>query len=183
MFMNTREKGVLMIGGASRNVGKTTFSCKVIEHFSKEYPIVGLKVKTIYEGDNFFHGKDRTPLESDFRLIEEFEDNTDEDTAKMLRSGAKHVFRLKVKNTALEKAFYHFKKQLEDDYLIICESNSLREVFKPDIFILIKHKHNGEMKPSATKLEKYADKIVLTDGTEHDFSFTELRVKDGMWMI
>lgn len=172
-----------MIGGASRNVGKTTFSSKVIEHFSENHPIIGLKVKTIYEGDNFFHGKDRNPLDSDFRLIEEFDDFSDEDTSKMLRSGAKRVFRLKVKSSALDKAFFYFKTQLDRKYLIICESNSLRKILKPDVFILIKQKEAGEMKPSAKELEKYADKIVLTDGLTHDFSFEGLGIENGIWVI
>lgn len=183
MFMYNRHEGVLIIGGASRNVGKTTFSCQIIEHFSNKYAIIGLKVKTIYEGDDFFHGKDRSPLETDFRLIEEFDDKSDEDTGKMLRSGAKRVFRLKVKSHALKKAFLYFTDQINENSLIVCESNSIRKILQPDLFLLIKNQEENEMKPSAKELEKFADKIILTDGKHHDFTVSQLGISNGKWVI
>jgi hypothetical protein len=178
------ENNLLLIGGSSRNVGKTAFVVKLIEKFASNYPIVGLKIKTVYEGDDFFHGKDRTPLDSDFRLIEEFDGGSDEDTSKMLRAGAKRAFRLKVKSDAILKAFNSFKDLLNEPCLIVCESNSLRKVSKPSVYLLIKQKSGGNMKPSSKELEKFADKIIYTNGVNHDFDLNNVLITEGStWEI
>ncbi len=178
------ENSLLLIGGSSRNVGKTTFVVKLIEKFAREHSIIGLKIKTIYEGDSFFHGKDRTPLDSDYRLIEEFDETSGEDTSKMLRAGAKRAFRLKVKSAAILEAFNAFRDLLTKPCLIVCESNSLRKVVKPAIYLLIKQQSDENMKPSAKELEKYADKIIYTDGESHDFDLSKILIKDTSgWAI
>jgi len=176
---------MLMIGGASRNVGKTTLIMDIINEFSKNNNIVAIKIKTIYEGDNFFHGKDRSPLGENekFRIIEEKDINSGEDTAKMLKSGAKRVFKIKVKSQFISEAFSEIYKIIDRNSFLICESNSLREAVKPDLFLLIKHKNNVEMKPSAKKLEKFADRIIYSDGKKHDFSKGDLQIIESKWMI
>jgi hypothetical protein len=181
--MQQRVHALLMIGGASRNVGKTTLTCNIIRHFSKSHAIVGLKIKTIYEGDQFFHGKDRNPLKENYRLIEEFEINGDEDTSKMLKAGAKRAFKLKVNNLNLHEAFIYFLEHIDKNSLIICESNSLRKVVIPDIFLMIKHIEDKNMKPSAIELEEFADKNIFTDGVKHTFQVNELQVNDLKWVL
>ncbi len=177
------ENNLLLIGGASRNVGKTTFVVKLIEKFAKEYPIVGLKIKTIYEGDDFFHGKDTKPLKSEYRLVEEFDIDSEEDTSKMLRAGARRAFKLKVKSEAILQAFATFKDLLTEPCLIVCESNSLRKVVKPAVYLLIKYKDDTNMKPSAKELEKHADKIVYTDGEKHNFGLKKVKIKKNTWCL
>lgn len=177
------EKSLILIGGSSRNVGKTTFVVRLIEKFAKEYTVVGLKIKTIYEGDDYFHGKNRNPLDSDYRLIEEFDHASNEDTAKMLRAGAKRAFKLKVKSEAILHAYVNLKELLTETCLIVCESNSLRKVVKPAVYLLIKHRDDEKMKPSAKELEKYADKIIYTNGEQHDFNLSEILIKNDKWFL
>lgn len=78
------NKQILLVGGATRNVGKTTFICRIIEKFSREVPIVALKIKTLRKDDAYFHGKDRNPLkENEFFRITEETVSGNEDTQKM----------------------------------------------------------------------------------------------------
>ena len=132
-----KQDKILLIGGATRNVGKTNFSCAVIEEFSKIHSIIGLKIKTLYDGDSFFHGKDHNPLKGNYRIIEEFDSSGDEDTMRMLNAGAKQVFRIKVKSEFIGDAFDDFLQQIPKGSFILCESNSLRKVIKTDLFLLI----------------------------------------------
>ena len=54
---------MLLIGGATRNVGKTSLSARIINKFAHEQ-VVAIKIKTIYPNDSFFHGKyDQNKLE------------------------------------------------------------------------------------------------------------------------
>ena len=176
-------KNILLIGGATRNVGKTTFTCSVIANIAKEYQIIGLKIKTIYKGDTFFHGKDSNPLHGNYRIIEEKNKDGNEDTERMLKAGAVKVFRIKAKNEYLKDAFTEFYEQLPAQSIIICESNSLRNIIKPALFLLIKHKKSDEIKPSAKKLEPLADKIIFSNGKEYDFDVQKIIIKNGMWKL
>ncbi|MCF6242925.1 MAG: hypothetical protein L3J74_16475 [Bacteroidales bacterium] len=176
-------KNILLIGGATRNVGKTTFTCSIIENISKKHLITGLKIKTIYAGDDFFHGKERNPLTENYQIIEEKNAAANEDTERMLKAGAHRVFRIKAKNDFLNDAFNDFYSQIPKNSLIICESNSLRNILKPAFFLLIKHKNSGDMKPSAQKLAPLADKIIYSDGIKHDFDIQRIGVRDNEWVM
>jgi hypothetical protein len=178
-----RVNGLLMIGGASRNVGKTTLVSNLISHFSKTHKIVGLKIKTISDNDQFFHGSNsQLPFEN-FSLIEEFELENEKDSSLMLKNGAKRAFRLKVHHTKLLEAFKFFMSQLNDETLIICESNSLRKVIIPDLYFIIKFQNQDNMKTSAIELEKYADKIILTDGFKHNFNPNDIKIEGNKWVL
>lgn len=177
------QKKIILIGGATRNVGKTTFSCAVINHLSEKHHIIGLKIKTLYRGDDFFHGKDHNPLSGNYRIIEEFEQNGKEDTMLMLKAGAKQVFRIKAKSEYLNNAFDEFFKQIPINSFILCESNSLRKTVEPSVFLMIKYKYSTEMKPSAKELEHLADKIVFTDGKKHDFDMKNIIIENGQWSL
>jgi hypothetical protein len=178
-----RVKGLLMIGGASRNVGKTSLISNIIKHFAKSQPIIGIKIKTIYEGDNFFHGNDFNTLKENFTLIEEYDLDGAKDSSGMLKAGAKRAFRLRVYNKYLEQAFKYFIEQIGINSLIVCESNSLRRVIEPDLFLMIKHSQSQNMKPSAIELEKFANKIIHTNGFTHDFDINEIRLEGLKWEL
>ncbi len=175
---------MLMIGGATRNVGKTHLSINIIKKFSDKYNIVGLKVKTIRDNDSFFHGKDKNPLKDDkYRIIEEKDTLSDEDSSKMLKAGAKKVFRIKVKNQYICEAYEKFKNIISDYDMIICESNSLRSEIEPGVFLMIKSMFINTMKPSALEMQKYADKIIFTDGKKHNFDIDSLLFSNKKWTI
>ena len=178
-----KYKQILLIGGATRNVGKTTFSCSVIKNNSKQNTIIGLKIKTLYKGDDFFHGNDRNPLKGNYRIIEEFDKNGNEDTMRMLDAGAKKVFRIKVKSEFIKEAFDELFQQIPENSFILCESNSLRKVIEPTLFLMIKHDNSNEMKPSAKKLEPLVDKIIFTDGRQHNFNINNITIKNDQWIL
>ena len=45
----------------------------------------------------------------------------------------------------------------------MCESNSIRTIVKPGIFLLVKDKNQKTLKPSARSVQKLADRIVEFD--------------------
>ncbi len=177
--------GLLLIGGATRNVGKTTLVSKIIKKFSLKYDIISLKIKTIYKGDNFFHGNDKNPLkeEENYRIFEELNKAGDEDTSKMLKSGAKKVYKIKTYSENIMEAFEQVLRKIEDKSILLCESNSLKSVIEPDLFLIIKNKNSKDIKPSAFELQKYADEIIYTDGKNHDFDIDCLIIENGRWKL
>ncbi|NOZ35070.1 MAG: hypothetical protein GXO80_07215 [Chlorobi bacterium] len=178
-------KNLLIVGGATRNVGKTTFVVNLLKKFGKNSRIISLKIKTIYPDDNFFHGKDENPLKENekYRIREINITDNNQDAERMLKAGAHTVIYIKSKIKYLEQAFNEFIKNADNNILIICESNSLRFVIKPAIYLFLKMNNTVEMKPSAEKLINLADKVILSDGQKHDFNFNLLRVNEYSWQL
>lgn len=160
---------LILIGGGSRNLGKTEFVTQLISKYKNQYEIIAIKIKTIYEGDHFFHGKDHHPLESNFRITEFTESIDQEDTSRMLKAGAQRVFKIKSKNAFLGDAFFQLLNSIDtSNKLIVCESNSLRDFVIPNTFFIILGTKNKEIKPSAKRLMSLADKIIYSDGESFD---------------
>lgn len=172
-----------MIGGARRNVGKTTLLCNIISQYAKSNQIVGLKIKTINKDDHFFHGKDSGLGNQLYDLYDESDLNTGDDSSKMIQAGAVKAYRLKTHFKNLEQSFLEFMKIVPKHVLIVCESNSLRAFFEPDLFLFLKHEKEEDMKPSAEKLVQLADKIVFTDGARHSINQDEIKVTDMQWFL
>jgi hypothetical protein len=178
-----RQKGLLLIGGASRNVGKTTLIARIIGHFSKNNSIIGLKIKTISDSDTYFHGKDAKKYFEKYLLEEGNQAEVNDDTGKMILSGAKRSFLLRTKSEYLAEAFQFFLSQIDESELIVCESNSLRKYVVPDLFLLIKNDNEGSMKPSAKELSNLADRFILSDGMRHNFDLNDLKIENHKWIL
>lgn len=182
--MQTTSK-FLIIGGATRNVGKTTLTCKIIDNFSKNNNIIGVKIKTINENDSFFHGRDNNPLKENenYRIAEEKISGSGSDGERMLVAGAKKVFKIKARYNYLKTAFEELIESIKiDNYSFVCESNSIVEHINSKIYFLIISKNNIEIKPSAKRNKKYADRIIFTNGKKHDFDLSEIDLKNHNWI-
>jgi hypothetical protein len=181
--MTTHIPHLLIVGGASRNVGKTTFLRALICHFAATHRVVAVKIKTIRTGDSFFHGRDTHPLVGNFEITEETPDGT-EDGPLMLQAGAQQVFRIKCHDWALAEAWQACTERMQQAEMIVCESNSLRLHISPGLFLLIKHRERPtNLKPSAHEVEHLASRIVWTDGTQHDLLPTSLIFTHGQWQL
>lgn len=172
----------LLIGGATRNVGKTSFTVQTIQHFAQQIPIVGLKIKTLRGAEDPFHGKDSHPLATGYLLREESYPNP-EDTGRMMEAGAQRAFHIKCYEHALAQAIEAFVRQVGQAW-VVCESNSVRRVLVPGVFLLIKHRDQpNNIKPSAAELEHLADHIVWTDGYQHSFAPSQLSIQSATWQV
>lgn len=99
-----------------------------------------------------------TSIDTGFELIEETNNLGDKDTMQLLRAGCKKVFLLKVFHDYLLEGFQAFLEQVPLEALIVCESNSLREVVQPSCFIMM---HNQKsMKKTAKNVISEADMIL-----------------------
>ena len=161
---------LLLIGGTGRNVGKTTLVCKIIEEFSKHYPIVGLKIT------NHFHlGKTET-----YNLTEEKDPSSPKDSSRMLRAGAHQVFYIESDAENLQDAFEDLLTQINPNHFIVCESNGLSEIVNPGVYLMV-HKEGQEIKPSAQKAMTKANSILKMDDDSFERVFEQLKIANGKW--
>lgn len=175
---------MLMIGATGRNSGKTELASRIISWFSKEYSIVGLKVSTYYDGDSIFHGKNETPLLGNYSILNDTNNFTDKNTARMLNSGAKSVYWLRTKDSYLPQAANEFLKLIDDKkYLVVCESNSLRKTIKPGLFLMIQNNIGVPVKITASDVLEHADNLISFDGKNLDFDLNKIKIVNNKWIL
>jgi len=176
---------LLIIGGSSRNVGKTTLSLNLLKKYAGTVQITGLKVTSIRPGEDFFHGNHHDSHFENYQIFKESNTNGEKDTARMLRAGAENVFYIESTDEYLSPAFDDFLAQKPDNGPIICESRSLRNIVKPGLFVLLKHYNPDLIKPGFASLEAMAD-ITFTIGPDKKTSarFSEQILWDGnSWQL
>lgn len=159
---------MVMIGAAGRNCGKTSLALALIKAWRGRFPMVVLKVTTIHDaGGSCVRGHEGcgtcTRIKGSFDLMEERESQGEKDTRKLLASGAGRVLWLRCHKEHLAEGIRHFLTQIPEDAVIICESNSLREVVKPGRFIMLKNPEDKSVKPSAAAVMALADDVVAND--------------------
>jgi molybdopterin-guanine dinucleotide biosynthesis protein A len=179
---------MLMIGSAGANVGKTELACALIKKFSKTTDITGIKVTTIKAKDG------QCPrggigcgvcssLDGDFSITEETDSESKKDTARLLAAGAKRVFWLRVMKKHLKDGMTALPDIIGPDAISICESNSLRQVVVPGLFLMVRTRKSKSWKSSAQDVKKYTDKIVVTNSDGFNFDLDRIKLADGKWTL
>lgn len=159
---------MLLIGSSGRNSGKTTLAAALIRQWKDKFPIIALKITTIEEKNGKCHRGGSgcgvcTNIKENFELIEEKISKGNKDTSLLLVAGAERVYWLKVLKTHIKEGIENFMAEIPENNLIICESNSLRNIVKPGAFIMLKNTQNSSIKKSASEVMDKADFIVEGD--------------------
>jgi len=177
-----------MIGSAGSNVGKTELACALLGRFSKSRDVIGIKVTTIKDKEG------RCPrggegcgvcssLEGVYSITEELDSISEKDTARLLAAGACRVFWLRVREEHLQEGITALLDVIGHDTVSICESNSLRQVVEPGLFLMVGSHETKSWKSSALGVKKYADRIIISDGSSFDFDPNRIKFINGKWRI
>jgi molybdopterin-guanine dinucleotide biosynthesis protein A len=181
--------GMLMIGSAGTNVGKTELACAVLRKFSKNSrDIIGIKVTAIKEKDGQCpRGGEGcgvcSLLDGVYCLTEETDSTSSKDTARLLAAGASRVFWLRVMKTHLKEGLTSLLDIIGPDAISICESNSLRQAVEPGLFLMAERNDLKVWKSSAQQVREYADRTVVSDGSSFDFDIDRIKIIGGKWTI
>ncbi|MFC1496916.1 molybdenum cofactor guanylyltransferase [Verrucomicrobiota bacterium] len=180
--------GMLMVGAAGRNAGKTEFACSLIRMFSKEREIVGIKVTTITRKDGSCPRGGAgcgvcSSLDGNYCITDEADAPREKDTARLLAAGASRVYWLRVMKSHLEQGMSALLDIAGRDSVTICESNSLRRVVEPGLFLMVKEKGSEKYKESAEAVKKYADRVVLSNGKGFDTDIKDIGFVGDKWAL
>lgn len=152
------NQSLFLIGGSGRNVGKTTFACMLIENLSKNNNVIGVKISNIKPDDTSFHGFHEKGIEGNYEIFEETGFG-EKDSHRMLSAAASRSFFIRTTDSFVEEAFNNLLKQLGNDSLIVCESNSLRKFVIPKVFVMVGSEKESKKPGTKANFEK-ADFIV-----------------------
>jgi len=183
-----RLDGMLMIGSAGANVGKTELACSLLNKFSKNHNIIGIKVTTIKNKDGQCpRGGEGcgvcSSLEGNFCITEETNRFSGKDTARLLEAGANRVFWIRVLKEHLVEGVTALLDVIGPKAVSICESNSLRQVLEPGLFLMARNNDSDSWKKTAQQVREYADRIIVSDGSGFDFALDWIKLVDGKWTL
>jgi len=160
--MNSRFKDLLLVSGSGRNVGKTTFICNVIAN-NRLKKMAAIKITPHFHDAS----KGLIPIveNSNFRIYEETDNTSDNDTSRYLRAGAKKSYFIQTTDAFLKESLQLTSVLLDPDLPFLVESAELRNLVVPELFLFIQGSDSID-KPSAIEMRQLADATVFSDGEE-----------------
>jgi len=184
----TVQSNILIIGSTGRNTGKTEFACRIIEKHAKQKEIVGVKVIPVdHNVEKCHRGLDGCglcdSLTGEFEIIEETTTTSPKDTSRMLKAGAIKAYLLILDKNSLELGIDAILNRIPEKAMIVIESNTIRKVVEPGLFIVIKKKSDSWVKPSCAEVIGFADKIIEFDNQTWDLDPHNVLVRDDSWII
>lgn len=157
---------ILLLSGTGRNVGKTTFVCRLLNHFN-DIDIVTVKVSPHWHETK----QGEMILFDNRRLMLMRENNLDssKDTSRMLRCGAKEVFYLQYnEEKALIEAFYAILGFGLDNQPMIIETAVLGKYIMAALHFRITRSDQPKSDKPAPDVP--FDRLITYDGSGFDFN-------------
>lgn len=157
---------LIAVGGHSRNIGKTSVVAGLIRKL-RDRGWCALKITQYgngpcsHKGGTVACGCEPEDGEA-FALTEEYEPN-DTDSGRFLGAGAERSFWLRVPAGELALAEKTVRKVLSQSGNVIVESNSILELVKPDLFLMVLDFGCEDFKASSLRFMDRADAFVVID--------------------
>jgi hypothetical protein len=159
---------IVVVGGHSRNVGKTSAVATIIR-LLPQYRWTAFKVTQFGHGLCSANGEpcDCAADEHTIAVSAERDPSTATDSARFLAAGAVRSLWVRTRIGHLAKAMPRIRKELAQAENAIFESNSVLRFLKPDLYLTVLDPANPDFKDSARYFLDRADAILLHDRPGH----------------
>jgi molybdopterin-guanine dinucleotide biosynthesis protein len=156
--------GVIVVGGNSRSVGKTSVVASLISHLP-EFSWTAIKVTQFGHG---ICGSNGEPCgcESGVHSVsftEERDAGSGTDTSRFLAAGAARSLWVCSRQGELARAMARLRKEIASTPYVIVESNSIMGFLKPDLYLLVLDPAKEDFKESARFFLHRADALLVRD--------------------
>jgi hypothetical protein len=158
---------ILIIGGHSRSVGKTSVVAGIIAAVP-EMHWTALKVTQYGHGVCSANGEpcDCATDDHSWAVTEERDCSGESDTSRFLVAGADKVFWARTRQGMLAEAMPRLRQVMAESENLIFESNSLMKFVRPDLYLTILDLANPDFKDSAREYLDRADAVIIH---QHDW--------------
>jgi hypothetical protein len=152
---------VVVVGGHSRNIGKTSVMAGVIRGL-ESLAWTAVKITQYGHGICSVDGEpcECDPKEHAFVLSEESDRYGRADTCRFLAAGARRSLWLRVRQGQMSLALPSLLEAINTYRNIIIESNSILEFLKPAAYIVVLDRSRRDFKASARQFLDRADALV-----------------------
>lgn len=153
---------LLLIGGHTRNIGKTALVVDIIRAFPRAH-WTAAKITQYGHGVCSVNGEacGCAPQEHSFSIDEESSRENRTDTSRFLVAGATRALWVRAKQGQLAEAMPALRKALSGAEHVIIESNSLMSFLRPSLYVVVLDPARSDFKASAKLYLDRADAAVL----------------------
>jgi len=151
-----------VIGGHSRNVGKTSVVAGLISALP-ELQWTAVKITQYGHGICSANGEacDCATGDHSWAITEERDRSGESDTSRFLVAGAVRVFWARTEQGRLAEAMPALRQRLENAHNVIIESNSVLKFLRPELYVSVLDPHTADFKNSAREFLDRADALIL----------------------
>lgn len=156
---------ILVVGGHSRNVGKTSVVAGLIAALP-EMHWTAFKVTQYGHGVCSANGEpcDCETADHTIAVSEERHGATGTDSARYLAAGAIRSFWVRTRQGQLAEAMPRIRRELERAENAVIESNSILRFLRPDIYLSVLNPGVEDFKESARLYLDRADAVLVPEG-------------------
>jgi hypothetical protein len=153
---------LVVIGGHSRNVGKTSVVAGLIEALA-ELRWTAVKITQYGHGICSANGEacDCATGDHSWAISEERARTGRSDTSRFLAAGAAQVFWVRTEQGRLAEAMPTLRLRLATARNVIIESNSVLKFLRPDLYLSVLDPATADFKSSAREFLDRADAVIL----------------------
>ena len=158
---------VIVVGGHSRSVGKTSVVAGLIAALP-EMHWTAVKITQYGHGICSADGEpcDCATDDHAWAVTEERDRSGECDSSRFLVSGAVRSLWVRTRQGMLAEAMPRLRKELAEAENAILESNSVMRFLRPDLYITVLDAANADFKASAKEFLDRADAVVLHHGPD-----------------
>jgi hypothetical protein len=172
---------ILTIQGEGQNAGKTLMACKIIERFSQQHKIVGLKITPHRHKDT---GNAKTVFQQgESLLMMETNPDSTKDTGRMLAAGATEAYLLQTSDSELPEALSKLLSFTGKKSLIVCESGKLGSLNKSGIRLFVKQPESKQSEIRKKVLADSDDIIVINNVNGLNFDLDKIVIENYIWKL
>ena len=164
---------IVVVGGHSRNVGKTSVMAGLIRGLSDKC-WTAIKITQFGHGMCSANGEpcDCETAEHTIAVSEERDRASGTDSSRYLEAGAVRSLWVRTRQGQLAEAMPRIRKELAAVENAIVESNSILRFLQPTVFVTVVDASTADFKESAKRYLDRADACVVTGGTLDDPAWT-----------
>ena len=153
---------VVVIGGHSRSVGKTSVVAGLISAL-REYSWHAMKITQFGHGVCSRNGElcDCATDDHTWSISEERDRSGESDTSRFLIAAATKVWWVRTQQGRLAEAMPTIRRRIAESENVIVESNSILKFIRPDIYLTVLDPAVEDFKKSAQEFMDRADAVIL----------------------
>jgi hypothetical protein len=169
---------IVVIGGHSRNVGKTSVVAGLIAALP-EFSWTAMKITQYGHGVCSKDGKACHCATDDhsWAISEEKDRSGKSDTSRFVLAGAARVWWVRTEQGRLGEAIPAIRRRLAESQNVILESNSILKFIRPDVYITVLDPATEDFKKSAQEFLDRADAVILHGYGQKQFAWEGISLK------
>jgi hypothetical protein len=169
---------VVVIGGHSRSVGKTSVVAGLISALP-EFDWTAVKITQYGHGVCSANGApcDCATDDHSWAISDEKNRNGESDTSRFLLAGAARALWVRTEQGRLAEAMPALRQRLNQSPNVIVESNSVLKFLRPDLYLTVLDPGTEDFKTSAREFIDRADAVILHNGARTESAWKRISLK------